>query len=357
MKRVAVIGIIAAVAIGVVIGVIGTQGSIQPSNTQQSNTPQTNTQPSNTQQPQQQTQATSIRGAVVIDGSSTVYPITEAIAEEFSKAYKDVNVTVAISGTGGGFKRFVVNETDINNASRPITEKEKETASANNVRWLGIPVALEGLTIVVHSSNNLLDCISIEELREIWKPDSIVQYWSDINPSFPRQKITLYGAGPDSGTFDYFTEHVVGKARASRTDYIPSEDDNVLVQGVANDRYALGYIPLAYVEHTLDKLKILKVSFEKGGECIYPDNETVTQGKYPLSRPLFIYVNYDKLQSKPELKRFIEFYLENARDAVVKVKYVPLQEKYHEEALKIVKEGRYNADDDTTLTNLYKNIR
>lgn len=350
MKRVAVIGIITAVVIGAVIGVIGTQGLIQSipssSSTPQANTPQVNTP-----------QVSSLRGTVVIDGSSTVYLITEAIAEEFSKVYKDVNVTVAISGTGGGFKRFVVNEIDINDASRPITDKEKEIARANNVRWLGIPVALEGLTIVVNKSNNLLDCISIEELREIWKPDSSIHYWSDINPSFPRQRITLYGAGPDSGTFDYFTEHVVGKARASRTDYIPSEDDNVLVQGVGNDRYALGYIPLAYAEHALDKLKILKVSTSKGGECIYPDNDTVTQGKYPLSRPLFIYVNYDRLQSKPELKRFVEFYLEYARDAVVKVKYVPLQDRYYEEVLKIIKEGRYNTDDDTTLTNLYKNIR
>jgi len=351
MNKAVLIGIIAAVAVGITIGVLGTTGAF---NWEQSANPSiTNT--AVTQQPVQE--ALKLSGSIVIDGSSTVYPITEAIAEEFSKVYKDVNVTVAISGTGGGFKRFVVNETDINDASRPITDKEKEAASSNNVRWLGIPVALEGLTIVVNNSNNLLECISIEQLREIWKPDSTIKYWSDINPSYPRQEIRLYGAGPDSGTFDYFTEHVVGKARASRTDYIPSEDDNVLVQGVANDRYALGYIPLAYSEHASDRIKILKVSNTNGGECVYPNNDTVTQGKYPLSRPLFIYVNYDKLQSKPELKRFVEFYLENAKSAVEKVGYVPLPDKYYEETLKAIKEGRYSANDDTTLVNLYKNIK
>jgi phosphate transport system substrate-binding protein len=356
MNKAALIGIIAAVAVGIIIGVLGTTGAFnrgQSANPSVTNTANTAATP----QPVQET--LKLSGTVVIDGSSTVYPITEAIAEEFSKVYKDVNVTVAISGTGGGFKRFVINETDINDASRPITDKEKEAASANNVRWLGIPVALEGLTIVVNKSNNLLpnDCISIEQLREIWKPDSSIKYWSDINPSYPRQEIILYGAGPDSGTFDYFTEHVVGKARAIRTDYIPSEDDNVLVQGVANDRYALGFIPLAYSEHALDKIKILKLSNTNGGECVYPNNDTVTQGKYPLSRPLFIYVNYDRLQSKPELKRFVEFYLENAKSAIKKVGYVTLPDKYYEEALKVIKEGRYSANDDTTLVNLYKNIK
>ncbi len=353
MNKIAIAGIIAAVVVGVVVGVIGTIG-INTNTGTQGNTQNTQTQPQTVQQPV----VTPLRGNVVIDGSSTVYPITEYIAEKFSKTHKEVNVTVAISGTGGGFKRFVVNETDINNASRPITEKEKESANAGNVRWVGIPVALEGLTIVVHKDNNLFanDCISIEELREIWKPDSSIKLWSDIKPEYPRQEIRLYGAGPDSGTFDYFTEKVVGKARSSRTDYIPSEDDNVLVQGVATDRYALGYIPLAYSEHAADRLKILKVS-EKGGECVFPTSETVTQGKYPLSRPLFIYVNYDKLQSKPELKEFVLFYLGNAKEAVNAVKYVPLIDKYYTEAVKIIRDGNYGINDDVTLTNLYKSIK
>jgi len=353
MNKIVIAGIIAAVVVGVVVGVIGTTGINKNSGTQ-GVTQSTETQPQTVQQPA----VTPLRGNVVIDGSSTVYPITEYIAEKFSKVHKEVNVTVAISGTGGGFKRFVVNETDINDASRPITDKEKESASASNVRWIGIPVALEGLTIVVHKNNNLFanDCISVEELREIWKPDSSIKLWSDIKPEYPRQEIRLYGAGPDSGTFDYFTEKVVGKARSSRTDYIPSEDDNVLVQGVARDRYALGYIPLAYSEHAVDRLKILKVS-EKGGECVFPTNETVTEGKYPLSRPLFIYVNYDKLQSKPELKEFVLFYLENAKEAVNAVKYVPLADKYYTEAVKIIRNERYGINDDTTLTNLYKSIK
>jgi len=354
MNKIAIAGIIAAAAvIGVVVGVIGTIG-INTNTGTQGNTQNIQTQPQTAQQPV----VTPLRGNIVIDGSSTVYPITEYIAEKFSKTHKEVNVTVAISGTGGGFKRFVVNETDINNASRPITEKEKESASASNVRWVGIPVALEGLTIVVHKDNNLFpnDCISVEELREIWKPDSSIKLWSDIRPEYPRQEIRLYGAGPDSGTFDYFTEKVVGKARSSRTDYIPSEDDNVLVQGVATDRYALGYIPLAYSEHAVDRLKILKVS-EKGGECMFPTNESVTEGKYPLSRPLFIYVNYDKLQSKPELKEFITFYLENGKEATSAVKYIPFADRYYTEAVKIIRDGKYGINDDVTLTNLYKSIK
>ncbi len=354
MNKIVIAGIIAAVVVGVVVGVIGTLG-INNTDTGTQQTATTQTQPQTKSQPT----ITPLRGNVVIDGSSTVYPITEYIAEKFSKTHREVNVTVAISGTGGGFKRFVMNETDINDASRPITEKEKESASTSNVRWVGIPVALEGLTIVVHKDNNLFpnDCISIEELREIWKPDSSIKLWSDIRPEYPRQEIRLYGAGPDSGTFDYFTEKVVGKARSSRTDYIPSEDDNVLVQGVATDRYALGYIPLAYSEHAVDRLKILKVSEKKGEECILPTNESVTEGKYPLSRPLFIYVNYDRLQSKPELKEFITFYLENGKEAVTAVKYIPLADRYYTEAVKIIRDGKYGINDDATLTNLYKSIK
>ncbi len=355
-RNIVIAGVIAAVVIGVVVGIIGTVGL--PTTSQQTPTPtsspQTPTPTSSPQTPQIEQQKLS--GSVVIDGSSTVYPITEVIAEEFSKKYPDVKVTVGISGTGGGFKRFVIGETDINDSSRPITDKEKSTAKENNVRWVEIPVALEGLTIVVHKSNNLLpnDCISVEELREIWKPDSSIKYWSDLNPAYPREEMRLYGAGPDSGTFDYFTERVVGKARASRTDYVPSEDDNVLVAGVSRDKSALGYIPLAYVEHAQDKLKILKVSNEKGGECVFPDSKSVVSGKYPLSRPLFIHVNYDKLQSKQELKEFVIFYLSNAKSAVEKVAYIPLSEKYYNDAVRLIKEGRYTPDDDKAFNRIYR---
>lgn len=347
-KTLVIAAVVVAVAIGVIVGVIGTTGGFNTST--QTNNANTNIQPDVTQQNTNQ----ALSGSVTIDGSSTVYPITEVIAEEFSNAYPEVRTTVAISGTGGGFTRFNVGETDINDASRPITEGEIATSATNNVRWVAIPVALEGLTIVVHPENNLLpnDCISIDQLAEMWKPDRTVTSWSDIDPSYPNQEIRLYGAGPDSGTFDYFTEAVVGESRSSTTDYIPSEDDNVLVQGVANDRYSLGYIPLAYVAEAGDRLKILAVS--DGGECVYPEGDVITSGEYPLARPLFIYVNYDKLQSKPELKTFVEFYMSNAEDAVRQVQYVTLSDTYYTEALTALEEGRYTPNDDETFISMYQ---
>jgi phosphate transport system substrate-binding protein len=283
-----------------------------------------------------------------------VYPITEVIAEEFSNTYPDVSTTVAISGTGGGFKRFVVGETDINDASRPITEGEITSAATNNIRWVAIPVAQEGLSVVVHPDNDFLpnDCISIEQLAEMWKPDRTITSWSDLDPSLPDREIRLYGAGPDSGTFDYFTERVVGEARSSTTDYNPSEDDYVLVQGVENDRYALGYIPLAYVAEAGDRLKTLSLS-EGGSDCVGPSDETVTSGEYLLARPLFIYVDYDKLQEKPELKAFVEFYLSNAKDAVRQVQYVTLPDNYYTAALEKIRAGEYSPDDNTTFRELY----
>jgi phosphate transport system substrate-binding protein len=348
-KGIIVAAVVAAVAIGIGVGIVGTTGS--PSASSQSNTANTNTQTTVTQQSTQR-----LGGSVTIDGSSTVYPITEVVSEEFSNTHPDVRTTVAVSGTGGGFKRFVTGETDINDSSRPITQIEKDTAATNNVRWIEIPIALEGLTIVVHPSNNLLpnDCISIEELKEMWKPDRTITRWSDMNSSYPNQQILLYGPGPDSGTFDYFTERVVGTARSSTIDYIPSEDDNVLVQGVANDRYALGYIPLAYVEEAGSRLKILAVSAEKGGECVLPHSEDIISGKYPLSRPLFIHVNYDKMQQRAELQTFVEFYLTHARDAATKVAYVPLSDDYYPTALAALKAKQYTTNDQQTFNNMYK---
>ncbi|MEM0441638.1 MAG: PstS family phosphate ABC transporter substrate-binding protein [Candidatus Nitrosocaldus sp.] len=353
-RNIAIAAVIAAVALGVVVGVIGTVRI--GTNTGTAPTIPAGTSSPALQVPTQTPVVTRLSGSIVIDGSSTVYPITEVIAEEFSKKNPDVKVTVGISGTGGGFKRFTIGETDINDSSRPITDKERSIAKENNVRWVEIPIALEGLSIVVHRNNNLFpnDCISIEELREIWKPDSTIKKWSDLNPAYPAQEMRLYGAGPDSGTFDYFTEHVVGKARSSRTDYIPSEDDNVLVQGVSTDRYSLGYIPLAYAEHAQDRLKILKVSKEKNGECIFPDNKSIIQGKYPLSRPLFIHVNYDKMQNREELKEFVLFYLSNAKSAVEKVGYIPLSDKYYKDAIRLINEGKYAPDDDKTFMSIYR---
>jgi phosphate transport system substrate-binding protein len=348
-KTVVIAAVAAAVAIGIGIGIAGTTGAFNPST--QSSSPSTSTQ----SQVQPNTNQ-ALSGSVTIDGSSTVYPITEVIAEEFSKANPDVRTTVAVSGTGGGFKRFVTGETDINDSSRPITQTEKETANTNNIKWVEIPIALEGLTIVVHPSNNLLpnDCISIEELKEMWQPERTVTRWSDMDPSYPNQRILLYGPGPDSGTFDYFTERVVGTARSSTTDYIPSEDDNVLVQGVANDRYSLGYIPLAYVEEAGSRLKILAVSAEKGGECVLPHNEDIISGKYPLSRPLFIHVNFDKLQQRLELQTFVEFYLTHAKDAAAQVAYVPLSDDYYPAALGALKAKQYTTNDQQTFNSMYK---
>lgn len=351
MNKAVIGGVIgAAVVIGVIIAFIGTAGIGQQkeSGTAEVTQPQTQTQKA--------VETTRLSGSINIDGSSTVYPITEYIAEKFSEDQPNVDVTVAISGTGGGYKRFVIGETDINDASRPIKQKEIDRAAENNVRWVQIPVGLEGLSIVVNPENDWIPngCISIEELMEIWKPDSSIMRWSDLDSSYPDQEIRLYGAGPDSGTFDYFTERVVGESRASRTDYIPSEDDNVLVQGVASDKYSLGYIPLAYVEQALDRLKLLSVSEEKGGECILPETQTIISGEYPLARPLFINVNYDKLQEKEELKQFVEFYLKNAKAAALQVGYIPLPDQYYEEAIKILQEGRTEPNDTTTFGELYK---
>ncbi len=340
MNKIVIIGIvIAAVAIGVIIGIMGTP--ITPKETIRES--KEDTSPIIT---------TRLSGSIVIDGSSTVYPLTEYIAEKFSKTHPEVKVTVGISGTGGGFKRFTVGETDINDSSRPISDKEIGIAKDNNIRWVEIPVALEGLTIVVNKNNNLLDCISINELKAIWKPDSTIKRWNDINSAYPNEEIRLYGAGPDSGTFDYFTERVVGKARESRIDYIPSEDDNVLVQGVAADRYALGYIPLAYALPNTDKLKILRIS--DTGECIYPNNENITTNTYPLSRPLFIHLNYNKLEESEVLREFVMFYLKNAKEGAIKVGYIPFSDDYYREASNILKEGKYTENDKVTFNTISK---
>ncbi|HKX82058.1 MAG TPA: PstS family phosphate ABC transporter substrate-binding protein [Nitrososphaera sp.] len=348
-KGIIIAAIAAAIAIGIGIGVAGTVGN--PSASSETNSPAPAGQNTANQNPLQR-----LEGSVSIDGSSTVYPITEVIAEDFSKNNPDVKTTVAVSGTGGGFKRFVVGETDINDSSRPITQKEIDSAVTSSVRWVEIPIALEGLTIVVNPDNNIIpnSCISIEELKAMWQPERTATLWSDLDGSYPSEPILLYGAGPDSGTFDYFTERVVGTARSSTTDYIPSEDDNVLVQGVANDRYSLGYIPLAYVEEAGDRLKILSVSETKGGECVLPNSEDIISGKYPLARPLFIHVNYDKLQERPELQAFVEYYLTNAKDATARVGYVPLSDDYYPAALAALTSKQYSADDQETFNSIYK---
>jgi phosphate transport system substrate-binding protein len=272
--------------------------------------------------------ATGVAGAngiVKIDGSSTVYPITEAVAEDFQIAKKGkIRVTVGISGTGGGFKKFCRGEIDIANASRPILKKEMDDCKAAGVQYVEMPVAYDALTVVVNPKNDWSKAITVAELKTIWEPaaQGKITKWNQVNPAWPNEPIKLYGAGADSGTFDYFTEAIVGKAKSSRGDFTASEDDNVLVQGVASDKNALGFFGYAYYLENQKKVKAVAVDGGKGG--ILPSVKTVEDGSYqPLSRPIFIYVNI-KSAEKPEVKEFIDFYMSSATALVKEVKFFPL---------------------------------
>lgn len=261
---------------------------------------------------------------IKIDGSSTVYPITEAMAEEFQKAQK-VKVTVGESGTGGGFKKFCRGETDISDASRPITQKEMDICKEAGIQYIELPIAYDALTVVVNSKNDWVKNISVDELKKIWSPGSSVKNWKQVNPAYPDKAMSLYGPGTASGTFDYFTEAVNGKAKASRTDYTPSEDDNVLVQGVAGNVGGMAYFGYAYYAENQDKLKALGIIAKPGAPAVLPSADTVKDGTYqPLARPIFIYVNATAAAFKPEVKAFVNFYLDNAPKLVAEVKYVPL---------------------------------
>ncbi len=278
---------------------------------------------------------------VKVDGSSTVFPITEAVAEEFQRETRGaVRVTVGISGTGGGFKKFCRGETDVQDASRPISTSEMEACRAGGVQYYELPIAFDALTIAVSPLATWVDVITIAELKQMWDPSAqgrIVK-WNQIRSSWPDQPLKLFGAGSDSGTFDYFTEAVVGKAKASRGDYTASEDDNTLVQGIANDKHALGYVPYAYYEPNKKRLKAVAVDGGQGP--ILPSRETVESGAYqPLSRPMFIYVNA-KAAAKPEVKRFVEFYFAEAPTLVPQVKYVPLPRQAYELAIAHFKNGK-----------------
>jgi phosphate transport system substrate-binding protein len=263
---------------------------------------------------------------IKIDGSSTVYPITEAVAEEF-QIQKKTKVTVGISGTGGGFKKFCRGETDIQNASRPILKKEMDACKEAGVQFIELPVAYDGLTVVINKNNDFVKSLSVEELKKMWEPaaQGKIKSWKQVNATFPDTPLKLFGAGSDSGTFDYFTEAIVGKAKSSRGDFTASEDDNVLVQGVNSDKGGLGYFGFAYFEENQDKLKAVPIIAKKGAPAISPSFETVKDGSYqPLSRPIFIYVNATAAAFKPEVKAFIDFYLQNAPTLVKEVKYIPL---------------------------------
>lgn len=270
---------------------------------------------------------------IQIDGSSTVFPITEAVAEEFqNQSGGAARVTVGISGTGGGFKRFCNNETDISNASRPIKQEEIDACRQAGVEFIELPVAYDALSVVVNPQNDWVDSLTVEELKKIWEPDAQgrITNWNQVRSSFPNAPLVLFGPGTDSGTFDYFTEAIVGDSGASRADYTASEDDNVLVQGVNRDRNALGYFGFAYYEQNRQRLK--SVPIDNGDGPVPPTRETVENGTYqPLSRPLFIYVNVESAQD-PLVRQFVEFYL-SSPELVDEVGYVRLPQEAYDVAL------------------------
>ncbi|MDR6226612.1 PstS family phosphate ABC transporter substrate-binding protein [Desmospora profundinema] len=270
-----------------------------------------------------------LSGTITIDGSSTVYPLTQAVAEEFMKENPGVQVTVSESGTGGGFQKWALGETDINDASRLIKDEEKEEAAKNDIEPVELKVAFDGISVMVHPENDWVDEISVEDLKKIWEPDSKVKKWSDVNPDWPDKEIKLYAPGTSSGTFDYFTEAIVGEEGASRTDFTASEDDNVLVRGISGDKYSLGYFGYSYYVENKDKLKILAI--DEGEGAVEPTEETINEGSYsPLSRPVFIYPS-NKALEKEEVQAFIEFYLENVKDLAAEVGYVALPDEEYEE--------------------------
>jgi phosphate transport system substrate-binding protein len=264
-------------------------------------------------------------GAVLVDGSSTVSPISSAVAEDFKTG--DLRARVNAHGTGGGFKMLANGEIDICGASRPIKEEEVEACKKAGIDWIELPIAYDGLSVLVNPENNFVEDITTEELKKIWERDSKVKMWSDVRPEWPKEEIKLYGPGTDSGTFDYFTEEICGEKGNSRTDYQPSENDNELVTGVAGDKYAMGYFGYSYYEQNKDKLKLLKVN------GIAPSAETVRDGTYkPLSRPLFIYVNLKSID-KPGVKEYVTFYLTKSKDLITEVGYVPLPDEVYPKAL------------------------
>lgn len=271
----------------------------------------------------------SISGSISIDGSSTVYPITEAVAEEFRSVQKNVKVTVGVSGTGGGFKKFARKETDINDASRPIKDKEIKVCEENGIKYIELTVAYDGLAVLINPENDWVDYFTVAELKKIWEPEAQgkITKWNQIRPEWPNEEIHLFGPGVASGTYDYFTEAIIGESGASRGDFTASEDDNVLVQGIATDKNAIGFFGLAYFEENKDKLKLVGV--DNGTGAVMPSLETVSSKEYsPLSRPIFIYVN-DAAAHRAEVKEFVNFYLDQAGDLSKDVGYIPLPDSLY----------------------------
>lgn len=282
--------------------------------------------------------ADGLSGRILADGSSTVYPLSEAVAEEFmTENGGGVQVTVATSGTGGGFKRFCSGETDIANASRPIKDEERQACAQAGVEFVELQVAMDGLAVVVNPANTFAQCLTVDELKKIWQPESSVRTWADVRAGFPATPIKLYGPGTNSGTFDYFTEEVVGTEDASRSDYTASEDDNVLVQGVAGDAGSLGYFGYAYFGENRQTLRAVQV--DGGNGCVEPNPQTIEGGQYaPLSRPLLIYVKKASL-ARPEVRSFVEFYLASAPELASQVGYVPLSAAGYQQSTRTLQQA------------------
>jgi phosphate transport system substrate-binding protein len=277
--------------------------------------------------------------SIRVDGSSTVFPLSMAIAEQFRTDRPNVKVPVRASGTGGGMKQFSVGDIDICNASREMTVSEQETCDKNKIEYIALRVAFDGLAVVVNPANDWCDCITVEQLKSIWRPESdgTVTKWSDVNPDWPDEELKLYGPGTDSGTFDYFTEVICGEARSSRSDYTASENDNALVRGVVADKGALGYFGIAYYSENKDELKLLSV--DSGEGCVTPSEATVMEGTYePLARPLLIYVNKKSL-ARPEVAEFVKFYMANAAKQSAEVGYVPVTDEVAAENQELLDEA------------------
>jgi phosphate transport system substrate-binding protein len=263
-------------------------------------------------------------GSVRVDGSSTVYPLTAIAAEDFQIANPGVQVTVGNSGTGGGFEKFCRGETDANNASRPIKDSEMQSCADNGIDYGQLTVAIDALTVVVNKENDFASCLTTDQLAAIWGPDSTISNWNQVDPSFPDEPLPLFGPGTDSGTFDYFTDVINGEEGSSRTDFTPSEDDNVVVQGVAGSKGGLGYFGFTYFEENSDKLKALEI--DSGAGCVAPSEETARDGSYtPLSRPLFVYPSVQALAT-PTVADFFQYYVDNDAEIAKAALYIPLSD-------------------------------
>lgn len=306
------------------------------------------------QQSENNADETKLSGSISIDGSSTVYPISEAIAEEFRFIQPDVKVTVGLSGTGGGFKKFSRGEIDINDASRNIKPIEDSLCAASGISYLELEVAYDGIVIVANPENDWLNDITVDELKKIWEPEAQnkIMKWNQIRPEWPDEELHLFGAGVESGTYDYFTEAIVGKSHESRGDYTASEDDNVLVQGIAGDKLALGFFGYAYYEENKSKLKLIGVN--GGNGVVLPSIETVKDNSYsPLSRPLFIYVN-SKAIERLEVQKFLEFYLTTIGNLATEVGFIPLSKEDYEIQLNKLKEFQATVSQNNTSNEAHQ---